>query len=68
MNSRIIMGSAIGLAAIAVALDHTRHKLPQPEEQGMERGIIIMEEGGESPCGLGSSPCGMDADTSPCGL
>jgi hypothetical protein len=62
------MGSAIGLAAIAVALDHTRHKLPQPEEQSMQQGIIITEEGDASPCGLDSSPCGLDSETSPCGL
>ena len=29
-RNKIIMGSAIGLAAIAVAIDHTRHHVPEP--------------------------------------
>lgn len=50
------MGSAIGIAAISIAIDHTRHRLPQPEDDG----IVILEENGESaPCGLGTNPCGL---------
>jgi hypothetical protein len=76
-SNHLIMGSAIGLAAIAVAIDHTRHRLPeaqpgaaeQQQAQGEESQIIILEE---SPCGL-TSPCSLDAspcslDTSPCSL
>ena len=77
-SNRLIVGSALGLAAIAVAIDHTQHRLPDP---------IPMEQmqddmnGEESPCGLSSespcsmdnesgSPCSMDSDdsSSPCGL
>lgn len=82
-RNRIIVGSALGLAAIAVAIDHTRHRLPEPEpvsisqeQAGMNNGT---DESDESPCGLdaGSSPCSMsdtgsdadyDSDSSPCGL
>lgn len=63
-QSKLIMGSAIGLATILVAIDHTRHSLPTPEP------AAISDSTGEEemPCGLDSeSPCGMDAET-PCGL
>ena len=67
-RNRWIVGSALGLAAIAVAIDHTRHRLPTPVEMQYE----IVDEGGTpcgldgSPCGLGENPCGLDG--SPCGL
>lgn len=65
-RNKLIMGSAIGLATIAVAIDHTRHRLPEPVPVSQEQ--VDMEE--ESPCGMDgeSSPCGMDGDSSPCGL
>ena len=59
----------MGLAAIAVAIDHTKHKVPEP--QLTEQGIIIIDgEADDSPCGMGEdeSPCGMDMDESPCGM
>ena len=64
-RSKIIMGSAIGLAAIAVAIDHTKHHVPEPSHADIE--IIGEEEsgGGDSPCALDTSPCSMD---SPCSL
>ena len=60
MKSRIIMGSAIGLAALAVTIDHTKHKLPDPDQS--QQNIVVIDEGdgGSNPCGLGdTSPCGM---------
>jgi len=70
-----IMGSAIGLATIAVIIDHTRHRLPpvvptQPTTvSGQEDEVVVLEE--ESPCSL-DSPCTLDSpcslDASPCGL
>jgi hypothetical protein len=80
-RNRLIMGSALGAAAIAVAIDHTRHPLPAPvavsaSQQGAA--VVIVEEGdnadqgaspcalGDSPCALGDSPCALD--TSPCSL
>lgn len=65
-KSKIIMGSAVGLAAIAVAIDHTKHRLPTPQES--EQYIIMQDGEGSSPCGMDSSPCGMGEDESPCGM
>jgi hypothetical protein len=69
-RSRLIMGSAIGLAAIAVAIDHTRHRLPEPMVNN-ESDIYI--DGSGSPCGLDASPCSLGdspcaLDSSPCSL
>ncbi|MCG6886957.1 MAG: hypothetical protein LJE74_07100 [Proteobacteria bacterium] len=62
-QSKLIMGSAIGLAAIAVAIDHTRHTLPEPTvPQHVTSGGYYEED---SPCSL-DSPCSMDE--SPCSL
>lgn len=66
MKSKIIMGSAISLAAIAVAIDHTKHKLPEPA-QVQQDVIIIEDDDSGSPCSLGvdeyynggGSPCGL---------
>jgi len=72
-RNRIIVGSALGLAALAVAIDHTRHRLPEPVPVAQEQAGMS----DESPCGLdsGSSPCSMDydgsdeyPDSSPCSM
>jgi hypothetical protein len=76
-TNQLIVGSALGLAAIAVAIDHTQHRLPEPvtatqEQTGMseEESPCSMDE--ESPCSMDTeSPCSMDSDdsdSSPCGL
>lgn len=63
-QSKLIMGSAIGLAAILVAIDHTRHSLPPAEPPGVSDSMS--EE--EAPCGMGTeTPCGLEAE-SPCGM
>lgn len=82
-RSRLIVGSALSAAAIAVVVDHTRHSLPQPViEQpsvpaGQQDAVIIVVEGDDggvgSPCALDASPCALDAspcalDASPCSL
>ncbi len=77
-TNRLIVGSALGLAAIAIAIDHTQHRLPDPIPAEQMREDMSEEE---SPCGLSSaspcsmdsessSPCSMDSDgsSSPCGL
>lgn len=61
--NRWIMGSAVGIAAIAAAIDHTRHKVPELDTSDI---IIIQEDDGVSPCGPGDSL--GDADESPCGV
>ena len=67
-SNRLIVGSALGLAAIAIAIDHTQHRLPDPVPTEQVQSEMSDEE---SPCGLSSeSPCSMDSDdsSSPCGL
>ena len=55
--NRWIMGAAVGAATLAVAIDHTRHKLPEPESPDV---VIIQEEGSAAPCGLEAAPCSLD--------
>lgn len=63
-KNHLIMGSAIGIAALAVAIDHTRHQLPEPELDSST--YIIQEEGSDNPCGLGGAPCSLDS--APCSM
>ena len=77
-TNRLIVGSALSLAAIAVAIDHTQHRLPDPIPVTQDQAGMSEED--ESPCGMSSespcsmdseSPCSMDSDdsdSSPCGL
>lgn len=49
-QARIIFGTAISAAAIAVALDHSRQQLPDPSETQTEQlasqqAVIIIDEG-----------------------
>lgn len=68
-TNRLIVGSALSLAAIAVAIDHTQHRLPEPVPATQEQTEMSEDE---SPCGMDiESPCSMDSDdsdSSPCGL
>lgn len=50
------MGATLSLAAIAVAIDHTQHKLPEVEEMSSDE-QDMMESG--APCGLGGAPCSL---------
>ena len=64
------MGAAIGAAAIAVVMDHTRQRLPEPEDRlAGQDAVIIIEEGeavpAEDACGKPATP-GRQA--SPCSL
>ena len=77
-TNRLIVGSALGLAAIAVAIDHTQHRLPDPIPAEQVQTDMSEEESpsglsSDSPCSMDSddgSPCSMDSDdsSSPCGL
>jgi len=68
----VIFGSALGLAAIAAAIDHTKHRLPEPQAASSAQpgqpadadGAVAL--GGDSPCGLDDAPCGLGGN--PCGL
>ena len=49
-QTRMIIGTAISAAAIAVAIDHTRQRLPEPEQQlASQEAVIIIDEGEELP-------------------
>ncbi|MEN8207216.1 MAG: hypothetical protein ABFS24_14585 [Pseudomonadota bacterium] len=71
-QTRIIVGTAISAAAIAVAVDHTRQRLPEPEKQlaGQEAVIIINE--GEALPGENNDDCVKSVSSgrraSPCSL
>ena len=71
-QSRIIIGTAISAAAIAVAVDHTRHRLPGVEARtASQDAVIIVDEGQPLPtvdggdCGKPAAPARRSA---PCSL
>ena len=69
-HNRWIMGSAVGIASIIAAIDHTRHKIPEADTGNY---LVIQEDDDSSPCGPDASPCGPEAspcgpDESPCGV
>lgn len=59
-TSKVIMGATLSLAAIAVVIDHTQHKLPEVDTMSPEEQQDIMESG--TPCGLGAAPCSLGED------
>jgi hypothetical protein len=69
-RNRWIMGTFVGSAAIALAIDHTRHRLPAPiqssEQTQSQTAVVIVEDEDATPCGLDASPCSMDDN--PCSL
>ena len=71
-GSRLIMGTAIGAAAIAVVIDHTRQRLPEPQPQlASQQAVIIIDEGEQIPARPGtdcSQPDGMTRTAAPCSL
>lgn len=49
-QGRIIMGTTISAAAIAVMIDHTRQRLPEGKNQvAAQAAVIIIDEGEELP-------------------
>ena len=63
-RTRWIMGSAISLAALATAIDHTRHPVPQAVVKQTTTQQPSQDE--VSPCGLGDDSA--DQGVSPCSL
>ena len=59
-TGKVIMGATLTLAAIAVAIDHTQHKLPEVESVSQDEDA--MDTG--TPCGLGVAPCSLGEDDS----
>lgn len=71
-KNRIVVGAAISAAAIAVAVDHTRHRLPEAEKKYSEsQAVIVIAEGEDLPAESGDD-CNKASLTgrqvSPCSL
>lgn len=71
-HASIIFGTAISAAAIVVAFDHNRQRLPEPEKQlASARAVIIIDEGEAIPaedtadC---NKPAASARQASPCSL
>jgi len=71
-QTRIVVGVAISAAAIAAAIDHSRQRLPDPDEQlASQQAVIIIDEGedlpaeGNADC---SKPAALGRQASPCSL
>ncbi len=71
-QASIIFGTAISAAAIAVAIDHTRQRLPDPQKQlATQQAVIIIEEGEAMPAedsGDCNKPAAIGRQASPCSL
>lgn len=59
-TSKVIMGVTFSVAAIAAAIDHTSHRLPEVESEA-SGGQQDFFKGG-TPCGLGIAPCSLGED------
>ena len=71
-HTRLVVGAAIGAAAIAVAVDHTRQRLPDPEKKlAASSAVIIIDEGDVIPAedsGDCNQPSLPGRQGSPCSL
>lgn len=56
------MGTAVTVAAIAAAIDHTKHQLPEPDQADVSGAIIIQDDDDEG------APCSLNIDVAPCSL
>ncbi len=70
IQGKVIIGSAIGLTTLALAIDHTRHRLPDAEPQQYTH--TDSDNGQKTPCSP-DSPCSLDEaprspDDNPCSL
>lgn len=75
-QASIIFGTAISAAAIAIAIDHSKHRLPEPvpsmtNQLASQQAVIIIDEGEEMPAedmGDCSKPVSTGRQASPCSL
>jgi len=71
-QASIVFGTAISAAVIAVAVDHTRQRLPEPEKQlASQQAVIIIDEGEEIPAENNvdcNKPVSLGRQPSPCSL
>lgn len=64
--NKVIIGSALTLGAVLVAIDHTRHPLPEAKRSPGIFSALVKAENAESPCSLKPPPCSIE--TPPCSL
>lgn len=72
-SHKLIFTTTLGLAALAIAIDHTRHRIPTPVSSSSESASNEVnselepndDEGNVSPCSMGN-PCSLNI--SPCAL
>lgn len=71
-KSRMIIGTAISVAAIAVVIDHTKQRLPETEKQlASQEAVVIIDEGEDLPVDNNddcAKPAGPGRQPSPCSL
>lgn len=67
-RNRIIMGTALGIAAVAIAIDHTRQPLPPPVSESVDAGAQNNDTQPLNPCSLGDAPPCSLGGKSPCSL
>jgi len=63
--NNIIMGTAFSLATLAIAIDHSKHPLPEPSKaqtKSPDGSSSDKEQESENPCSL--NPCSLN----PCSL
>ena len=72
-TSRIIFGGALSVAAIAIAIDHTKHPLPEPapveqpvQSNGQNGPAFTDGQSDEAPCAIDTAPCAMGE--APCSM
>lgn len=66
VSNKLVVGSALTLGAVLVALDHTRHPLPEAKRSPSIFSALVKGEPAENPCSLEPPPCSLKPP--PCSL
>jgi hypothetical protein len=66
VSSKVIVGSALTLGAVLVAIDHTRHPLPEAKRSAGIFSALVKGGSAENPCSLKPPPCSLKPP--PCSL
>lgn len=66
VSNKLVVGSALTLGAVLVALDHTRHPLPEAKRSPGIFSALVNGEPAENPCSLEPPPCSLKPP--PCSL
>ena len=59
VSNKVIVGSALTLGAVLVAMDHTRHPLPEAKRSPGVFSALVTGEPAENPCSLEPPPCSL---------